>query len=180
MPDTRGLIGRRVGILGLGSIGYEISKRLAPFGVELAYHNRNQRTDTKLPWFDSPVSLARWAEVLVISARGSPNNRHLVDSAVIDALGQDGILVNVARGSLVDEMALLAALESGVLAGAALDVFEDEPNVPEAMRALPNIVLTPHEGGMTQEAKAAGRANLIANLRAFFAGRPLLTPVSGL
>ena len=129
------------------------------------------------PYHASLLELATWADVLMIAVRADASNRHAVDAEVLRALGPDGHVVNIARGSAIDEQALIAALRDSVIAGAGLDVFEHEPAVPEALRTIPNIALTPHIGGDTDEAHAAMSSMVLANLEAFFAGRPVPTPV---
>jgi len=177
MPLVRGLTGRRVGIYGLGAIGERIARRAAAFEMEIAYHNRHRRTDVSYPYFATLHDLARWADVLVIAVRAGPGNRHAVDAAILAALGPEGHVINIARGAVIDEAALIRALREGIIAGAGLDVFEREPSVPEELMALPNVALTPHIGGGTLEASAALQDLVLANVDAFFAGTPVLTPV---
>jgi lactate dehydrogenase-like 2-hydroxyacid dehydrogenase len=179
MPYAGGVAGRRVGILGLGAIGAKIAQRLTGFEVEIGYYNRSPRPGVPYAAFDTPLALAEWADLLVIAVPGSPATRHMVDEAVIDALGADGHIVNIARGSVVDEAALIAALTEGRLAGAGLDVFAGEPNVDPRLTLLPNVVLTPHEGGFTTLATGNARVMLMANLAAFFDGKTLPNPVPG-
>ena len=173
----RGLTGRRMGIYGLGTIGGKIAQRAAAFEMEVAYHNRRPRSNVPYPYHASLLELATWADVLMIAVRADAANRHAVDARVLQALGADGHVVNIARGSVIDEQALIAALRDGVIAGAGLDVFEHEPAVPEALRAMPNIALTPHVGGDTEEAHAAMSEMVLANLDALFAGLPVPNPV---
>jgi lactate dehydrogenase-like 2-hydroxyacid dehydrogenase len=176
-PLTRRMSGRRVGILGLGRIGHAIADRLVPFGSEIAYFSRSPKTDAPWRHEPDPVALARWAEVLIVSVAGGQGTAGLVSAEVIDALGPEGILVNIARGSVVDEAALVDALVSGRLGGAGLDVFAQEPHVPEALFGLDTVVLQPHQGSATVETRAAMARLTLDNVAAFFAGRPLLTPV---
>jgi lactate dehydrogenase-like 2-hydroxyacid dehydrogenase len=171
MPLVPGLAGRRLGIYGLGAIGERVARRAAGFEMEIGYHNRRRRDDVALRWLPSLLALAEWADVLLVTARAGDANRGAVDAAVLRALGPQGVLVNVARGIIVDEPALCDALERGVIAAAGLDVFAEEPAVPERLRALPNVVLTPHMSAFTTAAQEAQRATLLANLEAFFAGR---------
>jgi lactate dehydrogenase-like 2-hydroxyacid dehydrogenase len=173
----RGMTGRNVGVYGLGAIGERVARRVAACEAHVAYHNRRRRDDVPYRWFASLRDLADWADALVIAVRADAGNRHSVDAAILRALGPDGHVVNIARGSVIDEPALIAALQDGVIAGAGLDVYENEPEVPGALTALPNVVLTPHIGGRTHEAQAAMTALVLRNLEAFFAGRPVLTPV---
>jgi lactate dehydrogenase-like 2-hydroxyacid dehydrogenase len=177
MPMVRGLTGRRVGIYGLGAIGAKIAQRAVACEMEVAYHNRRPRGDVALPYHATLRSLAEWADVLVVAVRADAATRHAVDADVLAALGADGHVVNIARGAVIDETALIAALQTGAIAGAGLDVFEHEPQVPAALLALPNVALTPHIAGATVEAQAAMQEAVLANLDAFFAGRPLPTPV---
>jgi glyoxylate reductase len=177
MPLVRGLTGRKVGIYGLGAVGEQIARRAAAFEMEIAYHNRHRRPDVSYPYFSTLRDLAHWADVLVIAVRAGPGNRHAVDTGVLAALGPGGHVVNIARGSVVDEAALIRALREGVIAGAGLDVFEREPSVPDELVALENVALTPHIGGGTLEAQAALQDLVLANIEAFFAGDPVLTPV---
>ncbi|MCU4178843.1 2-hydroxyacid dehydrogenase [Bosea sp. BH3] len=177
MPIVRGLAGSRVGIYGLGAIGGRIAQLAAPFGVEIGYHNRSRRPELPYAYHDSLAGLAEWADVLVVAVRASSENRHAVNAEVMKALGPGGYLVNISRGIAIDETALCEALETGVIAGAALDVYEHEPLVPDRLKALQNVVLTPHIAAFSESAQKAQQKLLLANLEAFFAGRPLLSPV---
>jgi hydroxypyruvate reductase len=174
---TRRVSGRRLGILGLGGIGTLVAARAAAFSMPIGYHNR--RRDPASPWHyvESPRALAEWADFLVVACPGGAATHHLVDAAVIDALGPQGVLVNIARGSVVDEAALVAALSSGRLGGAALDVFEHEPQVPSALAAMDNVVLTPHIAGSTEETWRDAFDLTLANVDAYLDGRPLPSPV---
>jgi lactate dehydrogenase-like 2-hydroxyacid dehydrogenase len=176
-PLTQQVSGSRVGILGLGRIGGAIATRLTAFGCSISYHNRRQVPDSPYRYIDSPVELARQVEVLVVAAAGGAGTRHLVDREVLDALGSDGYLVNIARGTVVDQDALVEALTHGRLAGAGLDVFADEPNVPAALTKLDNVVLLPHVGSGTVETRAAMEALVLANLNRFLQSGQLVTPV---
>ena len=173
----RGLTGRRMGIYGLGAIGEKIALRARACEMEVAYHNRKPRPDVAYPYHGSLLELATWADVLMISVRADANNRHAVDAEVLNALGSDGHVVNIARGAVIDEQALIAALRDGVIAGAGLDVFEHEPAVPAALRAIPGVVLTPHIGGDSLESHAAMSGMVLANIEAHFARRPVPNPV---
>lgn len=171
--------GRRLGILGLGEIGGMVAARAqGGFAMEIAYHNRAPRAGCAHRWLPSARALAEWAEVLLVAAPGGAATRHLVDAAVLEALGPSGYLVNIGRGSVVDQAALVAALAGSRIAGAAIDVVDGEPEVPEALRALPNLIITPHIAGRSPEAILATAALVVANLQAHFAGRPVLTPVA--
>ena len=174
-PLARKVTGRRFGILGLGEIGSAIGRRLAAFGP-VAYSGPRQKP---VPYAFHPhvVDLARAADVLVISCPANAATHHIVSASVIDALGPEGILVNVARGSIVDEAALLAALAEGRLQGAALDVFENEPRVPESLRRNRQVVLTPHIASATVETRARMAELILGNLDAFSSGAPLTAAV---
>ncbi|MEO7761550.1 MAG: NAD(P)-dependent oxidoreductase, partial [Casimicrobiaceae bacterium] len=172
-----GLTGRRLGIYGLGSIGLKIAARAAALEMEVGYFNRRARIDVAYAYHPSLLTLATWADVLMIAVRADAGNRHSVDAAVLKALGPDGHVVNIARGAVIDEQALIDALRDGTIAGAGLDVYEFEPAVPEALRQLPHLALTPHIGGETYEARTAMGDMVLANLEAFFAGRPVPCPV---
>lgn len=169
--------GERVGILGLGAIGKAIARRAEGFAMDIAYHARNRRHDVPYRYCDDPVTLARDVKILVVAVTGGAATRGLVSRDVIDALGPAGYLVNVSRGSVVDEAYLVEALAQGRLAGAGLDVFADEPRVPPALLALDNVVLTPHAASSTLATREAMGQFVVDNLAAFFAGRPLLSPI---
>lgn len=173
----RSLGGRRLGILGLGRIGRAIARRAEPFGVTIGYGGPRQKPDVSYPFFADPAALAAWSEILVVACPGGAATRHLVGPSVLAALGPEGTLINIARGSVVDEEALVAALQTGALGAAGLDVFAAEPTVPAALAALDNVVLMPHAGSATHETRTAMGELMIANLLAHFAGRPLPTPV---
>jgi lactate dehydrogenase-like 2-hydroxyacid dehydrogenase len=175
-PLTHRVTGARVGILGLGRIGSAVARRLAGFDVELSYHSRTPR-DVRHRYAASPVELAQGCDVLVVTTAGGSESRHLVDTGVISALGPNGYLVNVARGSVVDEVALVAALEAGQLAGAGLDVFADEPHVPAALLGRDDVVLLPHLGSATVETRTAMTELVMANVDRFLSHGTLLTPI---
>ncbi len=179
LPMVRGLTGRRVGIFGLGAIGEKVARRVAAFEMEVGYHNRGPRADVRYPWFATLRELAQWADVLIVAVRAGAGNRHAVNQDILAALGADGHVVNIARGSVIDEPALIAALRDGVIAGAGLDVFEHEPQVPPELLALPNVVLSPHQGGAAREAQSAMQDMVCANVEAFLAGNAVPTPVPG-
>ena len=169
--------GRKVGIVGMGRIGKAIARRLAVFDAEIAYCKSKPASDIAYRYFPDPVSLAAYCEVLFIAVPGGAGTFRLIDRRVLDALGPGGLLVNVSRGSVVDEAALVAALESNSLGAAALDVFADEPNVPAELLRLENVVLTPHIGSFTYETRLAMGQLVIQNADAYFGGRALLTRV---
>lgn len=175
-PLGRRASGRRIGIFGLGRIGTAIAARAAPFAGEVLYTARSAKP---VPWRYLPgiAALAAESDVLILAAPGGAATDGIVDAQVLASLGTQGVLVNVARGSLVDEPALIAALHGGTIAGAGLDVFAAEPHVPQALCAMEQVVLAPHQGSATQEARAAMAALVLANLDAHFAGAPLPTPL---
>jgi lactate dehydrogenase-like 2-hydroxyacid dehydrogenase len=179
LVPARSLRGKVVGIFGYGRIGQAIGERLQAFGMLIRYYQPRAVPDATVPRAESLHALAKESDFLVLSAPATPATRHAVDAAVLAALGPQGTLVNIARGALVDEAALIAMLQGGGLCAAALDVFEHEPEVPAALRALPNTVLTPHIGSLTAETRHAMGQLTLDNLLAHFAGQPLLTPVSG-
>lgn len=176
-PLARRVSGARVGIVGLGRIGLAVAKRLEGFGATISYHNRCRRTDVTYAYVADVVSLARGSDVLVLAAAGGAGSLHLVDEHVLDALGPGGFLVNVARGSVVDEDALLAALAEGRIAGAGLDVFADEPHVAEALLARDDVVLLPHVGSATVETRQAMTDLVLGNVATYLEHGRLLTPV---
>ena len=169
--------GRKLGILGLGRIGMQIAKRAAAFDMPIGYHNRTPRTDVAYRHFPTVQAMAAWADVLIVATPGGAGTRHLVDGAALAALGPAGVVVNIARGSVIDEAALLAALKTGAIAGAGLDVFEEEPRMSADFHGLDNAVLTPHIAGSTAETWADCEAMAFENLRRHFAGEALLTPI---
>jgi lactate dehydrogenase-like 2-hydroxyacid dehydrogenase len=174
---SRSVRGKVAGIFGFGRIGQAIAGRLAALGMEIRYFQPRAVEGVAATRAASLLDLARQSDFLVLSAPATPATQHAVNAEVLAALGPQGTLVNIARGSLVDEAALAAALQGGQLGAAALDVFEHEPDVPPALRALENVVLTPHIGSLTVETRHAMGQLAVDNLRAHFAGQPLLTPV---
>lgn len=176
-PLTRSIAGRKVGILGMGRIGQAIADKLGVFHCEVAYHTRNPRADLPYPHYPDLAKLAADASVLIVIVPGGRETENLVDRGVLDALGPDGVLINVARGSVVDEKALVEALQDGRLGGAGLDVFANEPNVPPELFAMENVALQPHQGSATIETRRAMGDLMLANLAAFFAGKELLSPL---
>jgi len=172
-----GLTGRRVGVFGMGAIGQQIARRLSGFEVGIAYGGPRPKPELGWPFFADVSDLAAWADILVLAHRADETNRRIVDARVLTALGPSGFLINVSRGSAVDEEALIKALESRTIAGAALDVFDDEPAVRPELLAAPGTVLTPHIGGGSSRSFDLMFEAVADNLRAFFAGRPLLHPV---
>jgi len=177
MPLQRKMSGARLGVVGMGRIGKAIAHRAEAFGMTIAYTARSAKAELPYRFCASAAELAAISDFLVVITPGGAGTRRLIDAAVLEALGPKGILVNVARGSVVDEAALIDALQRGVIGGAALDVFEDEPRVPQALIEMPQVVLTPHIGSATRETRQAMCDLAVDNLRALFDGRPLLTPV---
>lgn len=170
--------GRRLGILGMGHVGQAVATRASAFGMPVSYTDRRDKALPGYTFVPDLPTLARDTDVLVVAASGGAGSRHLVNRAVLDALGPDGVLINVARGSVVDEMALVTALADGTLGGAGLDVFEHEPDVPEGLRTSPRTVVQPHRASATVETRLAMGQLVVDNLAAHFAGKPLLTPVA--
>lgn len=168
---------KTVGIVGLGRIGTAIAERCEAFGCAIAWHGPRSKEGVSWPLYADPRELAEWADVLVAACPGGAATRGIISREVIEALGPKGVFVNIARGSVVDEPALVEALVAGRLGGAGLDVFADEPRVPEALFALDSVVLAPHAASGTHETRAAMGQLVLENVAAWFAGRPLLTPV---
>lgn len=170
--------GRRLGLLGFGAIGRKIAQRAAAFGMPIGYHNRRPREDAgEARYFDSATALATWADDLVVATPGGAATKHIVNAEVLAALGAGGHVVNIARGSCVDTAALAAALAAGQIGGAALDVYESEPQPPAALLGLDNVILTPHVAGWSPQAIRATVVNFIANVDAWQRGEPLRTPI---
>lgn len=176
-PPGRGLTGKTCGIIGLGEIGRELARRVEACGMSVCYYGPRKKTDVPYRYFDDLKAMAREADCLVVTCTATPETEKLVNASVLDALGPAGYLVNVARGSIVDEDALIAALAAGGIAGAALDVTKDEPQVPAALLAMDNVIVVPHIGSTIHEIREDRLENIVGNLRAHFAGEPLLTPV---
>ena len=180
--ETPTISGKRLGIVGMGTIGSRIAQRAARgFDIEVGYHNRSAVPGSPYRYFSGLVALAAWADFLIASAPGGDRTRHLINADVLRALGPKGYLVNVGRGTVVDTTALVDALHSHTIAGAALDVLEGEPGVPPHLQTLltfENVVITPHVAGRAPEARAAATALIIRNLDAHFAGEPLPSPVT--
>jgi lactate dehydrogenase-like 2-hydroxyacid dehydrogenase len=174
---TEELTGRTAGILGLGRIGKEIARRLQAFKMQVVYHGRRRQLYEPYRYYDDLESMARDVDWLIVIAPGSTETRRIVSRQVLEALGEKGCLVNVARGTLVDEAAMVELLGSRRLGGAALDVFEGEPHVPEALWHMDNVVLSPHQGSATHKTRHAMGALVVANLHAQLHGDPLLSPV---
>jgi lactate dehydrogenase-like 2-hydroxyacid dehydrogenase len=177
-PLNRKMSGGRAGILGLGRIGREIADRLAAFKMDLHYWSRSKKDTPGWTYHDDPASLARAVDFLVVALVGGPETESMVSAEVLDALGPEGVLVNISRGSTVDEGALLDRLEDGRLGGAALDVFRSEPDMDPRFAALDSVVLQPHQGSGTHVTRAAMGKLQRDNIEAFMAGKPLLTQVA--
>jgi lactate dehydrogenase-like 2-hydroxyacid dehydrogenase len=177
MALTESLQGKTLGIVGMGRIGQSIARRAAAANMKIAYQGPRRKEDLPYAYHADPVSLAKATGLLMVACPGGEATRGLVSRAVIEALGAKGFIVNIARGSVIDEPALLEALQQNRIAGAGLDVFADEPRVPEAFFALDNVVLQPHVASATHQTRAAMGQLVIDNLAAHFAGKPLLTPV---
>jgi hydroxypyruvate reductase len=173
MKPPVGLSRRKVGIYGMGEIGRKIASRVAAFEAEVGYFSRTRYDDLPYHYLSSLDALAEWCSVLMIAVRAGAETHHVVNAELLKKLGTDGCVINISRGSVIDEPALVAALKDGTIAGAGLDVFETEPHAPDELTSLPNVVLTPHIGGNTLESHVAMQACVVANLNAFFAGERL-------
>jgi lactate dehydrogenase-like 2-hydroxyacid dehydrogenase len=172
MRPQPGNPGRRIGVYGMGEIGRKIASRVAAFEAEVAYFSRS-RHDVPYQYLPSLEALAEWCSVLMVAVRAGADTHHAVNAGILQKLGKDGYVVNISRGSAIDQRALVAALTDKTIAGAGLDVFEKEPHAPDALTAFPNVVLTPHIGGHTLDSHLAMQDCVIANLEAYFAGKPL-------
>lgn len=177
-PPGRELGGKVCGIAGLGAIGRAVAKRAEAFGMSVSYHGPRRKADVAWPFHAGLEDLARASDCLVVTCPLTPETRGMVNARILEALGPDGFLVNVARGAIVDERALIAALRDKGIAGAALDVFWDEPRVPAELTGLDNVVLLPHIGSTTREIREGRGRKVQENLRARFAGRPVPNPVT--
>ncbi|MBW6493828.1 MAG: 2-hydroxyacid dehydrogenase [Burkholderiaceae bacterium] len=177
MALTSSLQGKKVGILGLGRIGSAIARRCLGFNTAIGYSDPFPKNDTAYKYFADPVELATWAEVLIAACPGGAATKGLVSREVLTALGAQGVFVNIARGSVVDESALTELLGSGALGRAGLDVFADEPRVPQALLALENVVLQPHQASATVPTRTAMGQIVLDNVAAYFARKPLITQV---
>lgn len=169
--------GKTVGIIGLGRIGSAIAKRAEAFSCPISYYSRSEKPDSKYKYYPSVVELASNCHILVVACPLTAETRHIINREVINALGPKGVLINIGRGLHVDEAELVSALVEGRLGGAGLDVFENEPEVPEKLFGLDNVVLLPHVGSGTVETRNAMADLVIGNLEAHFLNKPLLTPV---
>lgn len=178
-PLTAELTGKTAGILGLGRIGKEIARRLDVMKMTVVYHGRSEQAGQPYRFYGSLTAMAAAADWLIVIAPGTPETVKLVNAEVLEALGPAGVLVNMARGPIVDEAALVEALRAGRLGGAALDVFEDEPRPHPALLEMPNVTLSPHGGSGTEKTRAGMGQLVVDNIKAHLAGEPLLTPVAG-
>lgn len=175
---TASLQGRTLGILGLGRIGKAIARRAEGFGLKIAYHSRNKAEGVDYPYYPDVKTLAKASDILMVVVPGGPDTSNMIDADVLKALGPDGILINIARGSIVDEPALIEALKNKTIHAAGLDVFADEPRVPESLIALDNAVLLPHVGSASIVTRDAMSQLVVDNLLNWSKGKPLLTPVN--
>jgi lactate dehydrogenase-like 2-hydroxyacid dehydrogenase len=178
-PLTRHTLrGKRLGIVGLGRIGKAIARRCEAFGLDIAYHGRHRQADLPYRYADSLEGLAREVDILMVVAPGTAETFHMIDARILKALGPDGILINIGRGTVVDEAALIEALRSGTIFSAGLDVFEDEPRVPAELIAMENVVLLPHVGSGSVHTRRLMGTLVVDNIRSFAEGRGPLTPVA--
>jgi len=177
VPNATTITGKKLGIAGFGQIGNAIAKRAVSFGMEVAYFNSRKRDESPYLFHEKLADLASAVDVLVLAVSGGPRSKNMVNREILDALGPKGFLINIARGSVVDEAELISALQEGRIAGAGLDVFAAEPHVPEAFYALDNVVIQAHRASATVETRAAMGNLVVDNLIAHFDGKPLLTPV---
>lgn len=178
LPLGTRVSGKKLGIVGLGRIGMAIAKRGEGFDMQIGYHNRNARTDVPYTYMNTLTDLARWSDFLVVATVGGASTRKLISRDVLQALGPNSYIINIARGPVIDETAMVELLQSGALGGAGLDVFENEPKVPDALKQLNNVVLMPHVGSATTETRQAMFDVVMQNLLAYFDGKALLTPVA--
>ena len=178
MPAVAGVKGAKLGIFGLGAVGSKVAQRAVAFEMDIGYYSRAPKEEYSYQYLSSLEQLADWADILLVAARADSNNRHIIDRNIISRLGANGHLINIARGSLVDSLALAEALEHKIIAGAALDVVEDEPHLPEQLLNAPNLILSPHIAYATVEARKAQEDMVLSNLNAFFSGASVPNPVS--
>ncbi len=177
ITPPRNVSGKRLGILGMGAIGEKIATRAKGFSMPVAYHNRNAKPGSPHQYFDSVQGLATWCDVLVCAAPGGASTHHMINADVLQALGADGYLVNVGRGSIVDTQALAAALAAGTIAGAGIDVYESEPQPPAELIGLDNLTLTPHLAGWSPESIQAQFTTFVQNIDGHFSGSGAVTPI---
>lgn len=177
LPLGRALRGKKMGIVGMGRIGLAVAKRAEAFGIDIFYHGPRAKTDAPFKYFSSLEEMAESVDILMVSCPYNDSTHHLVNAKILKALGKKGVLVNIARGKIVQEQDLIDFLENGGIAGAGLDVFEYEPDVPSALCRLDNVVLQPHQGSATVETRAAMAQLVVDNLRLYFEKAEVLTPV---
>ena len=177
MPLTQSLQGMKIGIVGMGRIGQAIAKRCLAFNTTVAYQGPRRKNELSFEYFESAVELAKWADVVIAACPGGASTKNIISRQVLEALGSQGTFVNIARGSVVEQDALVELLASGKLGSAGLDVFADEPRTPEALWALDNVVLMPHVASATHGTRSAMGKLTLDNIAAFVAGKPLVTPV---
>ena len=177
-PLTTRVSGKRLGIIGLGRIGRVIARRASGFDMQVGYHRRGQDPNTPYLYFADLIDMARWADFLLVMVPGGPATRNMINARVLEALGPKGILINPARGSVVDEPALVQALKDGKVGGAGLDVFANEPNVPPELLAMDNVVVLPHVGSATVETRSAMAGLVVENLVRHARGEQPLTPLA--
>ncbi|MBX5199904.1 2-hydroxyacid dehydrogenase [Rhizobium sp. NZLR1] len=175
---TTSTSGKKAGIVGLGRIGMAIARRCEAVGLAVGYYGRTKKADNDFAYFDEPVKLADWADILIVATPGGPSTEGLISAEVLNALGPTGSFINIARGTVVDEPALIRALQENRIASAGIDVYLNEPNPDRRFAALDNVVLYPHHASGTEETRDRMAQLTLDNLAAFFAGRPLLTPVN--
>ncbi|MEM7618824.1 MAG: 2-hydroxyacid dehydrogenase [Pseudomonadota bacterium] len=178
MPLGVTLAGKKIGIVGLGGIGSKVAKRCEAFDMNVCYYGPREKPEYDYPYYDDVQKLAADVDFLMLTCPGGEATNNLVDANVLDALGSNGILINIARGSVVDEPALIHALENNIIRAAGLDVFRDEPHVPEELISMDNVVLLPHVGSATVETRHNMGQLVVDNIKAHFAGNDLLTPVT--
>lgn len=177
LPLATRVNNKKLGVVGLGRIGEAIARRALGFDMQVGYHNRRPRSDVSHIYFDSLVDMASWCDFLVVATVGGASTRHLVNEPVLRALGPSGIVVNIARGTVIDETALTRLLAEGLVGGAGLDVFEHEPQVPDALKQMNNVVLMPHVGSATVETRRAMLDLVLDNLQSYFSTGRVLTPI---
>ena len=178
MSFTQSVTGKKLAIVGMGRIGQAIARRAEAFRLNVAYHGPREKPGLVYPYFSNLEEIAAESDYLVVSCPGGDTTRHLVNRRVMEALGPEGILINIARGSVVEEKAMVELLKSGRLGGAGLDVFENEPHVPEELLSMDNVVLQPHNGSATVQTRIAMGQLILDNLEAFFAGKPVPNPIN--
>lgn len=178
MTAPAGLPGAKIGVYGMGAIGRKIASRAAAFEMDVGYFNRTNYADLPYTYFPTLEALVDWCDILMVAVRAGADTQHIINADMLKRLGPNGTIVNISRGSTIDEKALIAALRDKTIAAAALDVFETEPHKPDALTEFPNVVVTPHIGGHTLESHAGMQGCVIQNLTAFYAGKGVAHPVT--